>query len=149
MLALCCHVQNIAAVDAIPAGTALFQQDWSPLEYASADETSMRDFLKHYQGRGVVCTTMDKSANTLVFRCRKMYVNDVLHDFGSGSVYAGVQETPAQLINSHNTFLSRFKYPSILTRRIYHLHTGSNNRRGRERESRTSAEPHLTQVSPS
>lgn len=71
----------------------------------------MRSFLHGLHGHGVVCTTMDKAVNTLVFRCPKAYVTDILQDFHSASVYSAVSQGPEQLVATHNAFLTQYGVP--------------------------------------
>ncbi|KAL3146425.1 hypothetical protein ABBQ32_003106 [Trebouxia sp. C0010 RCD-2024] len=71
----------------------------------------MRAFLHNFQGCGVVCTTMDKAANTLVFRCPRAYVTDILQDFHSASVYSDVSDPSEQLVATHNAFLTQYGVP--------------------------------------
>ena len=54
------------AIDDIPLGAPLHEQN--PTPYDDHDERRMNAILNRYQGHGVVCTPMDKAANTMVFR---------------------------------------------------------------------------------
>ena len=107
-----CHVRAriVDTLDAVPLGTST--QACASLQYTPSDTAAMHEFLNRYQGHGVVCTTMDKAANTMVFRCPKAYVTDAFTDFDSASVYAAVHDDPAQLVQSHNSFLAQFGVPA-------------------------------------
>lgn len=78
-----------------------------PISYDRHDVSRMHTFLHSFQGHGVVCTTMDKAANTLVFRCPKAYVTDILQDFHSASVYSDVSHSSKGLVAAHNAFLTQ------------------------------------------
>ena len=96
-------------LNTIPLDTPL--QECTPLGYHTHDASAMRAFLDRYQGHGVVCTTMDKAANTMIFRCPKAYVSDTLADFCSASVYTAVTEDADSLLQSHNAFLTSYGVP--------------------------------------
>ena len=105
----CVMTRVTEIVDAIPLDEPL--QERIPISYDRQDVSRMRAFLHGLQGHGVVCTTMDKAANTLVFRCPKTYVTDILQDFHSASVYCNISQPPEKLVATHNAFLTQYSVP--------------------------------------
>ncbi len=63
------------SLDRIPYGSQMAVVP--PLPFTPEDETALRRFLNGYMGCGVVCTSLDKAANTLIVQCPWDYVSRI------------------------------------------------------------------------
>ncbi len=88
------------ALDAIPDGTCI-----RPLGRCLTHmlTIAMKRFLTSYQGRGVVCTSVDKAETTLLFMCPRVYADMLLHDLETGGTYQISPLTQGTLLHVHNS----------------------------------------------
>ena len=96
------------ALDNIPDGTCI--QPPNALPYTHADDAEMRQFLGNYEGRGVVCTSVDKADTTLIFACPKLYIDQLMTDLEEGGTYQPTPLAEGALLQRHNSFL---RHPGI------------------------------------
>ena len=66
-------VKIAESLSRVPDGTLL--TPFGALPYSPSDRHMMSAFLQHF-----ICTPMDKAADTFVFQCGKMYINDLVGD---------------------------------------------------------------------
>ena len=82
-----------------------------PLPFTPEDQTALRRFLNGYMGCGVVCTSLDKAANTLIVQCPWDYVSRITHDVQNLDVkgtYVVVDRPEDEIVDSHNAFLQAY-----------------------------------------
>ena len=85
----------------------------------------MRCFLDSFEGRGVVCTSMDKAETTLMFMCPMLYVDNMLTDLETGATYQPATLSHADLLHAHNQFCRHYGIPVDMTCQAMPHHVGT------------------------
>ena len=89
-------------VNQIPDGTLLDPHEALP--YSPSDRRLMSEFLQNF-----VCTPMDKAADTFVFQCIKVYINDLVSDLEDPQgTYEMVDEHAEAWKQTFQTFVDMF-----------------------------------------
>ena len=97
------------SLDRIPYGSQMAVVP--PLPFTLEDQAALRRFLSGYIGCGVVCTSLDEAANTLIVQCPWDYVTRITDDLQNLDVkgtYVIVDRPVDEIVASHNAFLQAF-----------------------------------------
>lgn len=91
-------------VNQIPDGTLLNPHEALP--YSPSDRRLMSEFLQNF-----VCTPMDKAADTFVFQCIKVYINDLVSDLEDPQgTYEMVDEHAEAWKQIFQAFVEKFNF---------------------------------------